>query len=75
VRSFDLEENMAKKYEVTVTVCDVCGETRVRYPLIPVGDTDRFSKGRDVLCRCEREHQADLLVELMEKIVEKLNKE
>jgi len=66
---------MSRKYEVVVTECEECGETRIRYPLIPVGDTDRYSKGRDVLCLCEREHQADLLVELMEKIVEKLNKE
>ena len=66
---------MARKFEVKVTVCDVCGETRIRYPLIPVGDTDRYSKGCDVLCLCEREHQADILVALMAEIVEKLNKE
>ncbi len=66
---------MSRKYEVIVTECGECGETRVRYPLIPVGDTDRWSKGRDVFCRCEQEHQAKLLEKLMLDIVKKINKE
>ena len=43
-------------YQISVTVCEKCGEHQVRYPVIKLGPKNIIVHN-DILCQCEKEEK------------------